>query len=162
MSKTVGLIANIRRFVPSDIPLKIYYSLIFPYAHYGIVAWGQAVETHMKKILLLQKCVLRLIFYGMEYTAHTIPLSISTNILPVNMLYHKTAAAKCMMYPLALHLLKYQIFLLNLRKSTHTIRDFLMLAIIMATNQGLINNFLRFQDLVLKYGIIFHVIALLA
>lgn len=71
ISKTVGVIANIRRFVPSDALLKIYYSLIFPYIHYGIVTGGQAAKTHMNKILLLQKRVLRFI-YGMEYTAHTI------------------------------------------------------------------------------------------
>ena len=93
VSKTVGIIVNIRRFVPSDILLKIYYSLIFPYTHYGIVAWGQAAETHMNKIILLQKRVLRFI-YGMEYRAHTIPLFISANILPVNMLYLKPVAAQ--------------------------------------------------------------------
>ena len=146
ISKTVGIIANIRRFVPSDILLKISYSLIFPYTHYGIVAWGQAAETHMSKILLLQKRVLRFI-YRMEYRAHTIPLFISANILPINMLYLKMWMLKCMMYHLALHPLKYQISLLNLRKSTHIIQDFLMLAIIMSTNQGLINNFLHFQRL---------------
>ena len=32
-----------------------------------------------------------------------------------------------------------------------------MLAIITSTNQGLINNFLHFQGLSLKFGIIFHV-----
>ena len=70
-----------------------HYSLIFPYTHYGIVPWRQAAETHMNKILLLQKRVLRLI-YGMEYRVHTIPLFISANILPVNMLYHKNLAAQ--------------------------------------------------------------------
>ena len=47
----------------------------------------------MNKILLLQKRVLRFI-YGVEYRAHTIPLFISANVLPVNMLYLKTVASQ--------------------------------------------------------------------
>ena len=93
ISKTVGVIANIRRFVPSDKLLKIYYSLIFPYIHYSIVTWGQAAETQMSKILLLQKRVLRFI-NGMKYRAHTIPLFIPANILPVIMMYLKSVAAQ--------------------------------------------------------------------
>ena len=97
ISKTVGVIANIRRFVPADILLKIYGSIIFPYLQYGIAFWGQAAETHMNKILLLQKRVLRFI-YGKEYHTHSVPL-ILANILPVNMLYIKKVA--CLMRDLS-------------------------------------------------------------
>ena len=47
---------------------------------------GQAAETHMNKILLLQKRILCFI-YSKEYRAHTIPQFTSANILPVSILY---------------------------------------------------------------------------
>ena len=45
ISKTVGLLAKLRHFVPRQILLKIYQSLIYPYVTYGLAAWGQAADT---------------------------------------------------------------------------------------------------------------------
>ena len=66
IGKTVGVIANIRRFVPVEILLKNYCSLIFQYIRYGIAAWGQAAETHTNKILRLQRRVLRAFREGIQ------------------------------------------------------------------------------------------------
>ena len=54
ISKSVGLIAKLRHFVPRSILINIYQSLIYPYLTYGITAWGQACKTHLDKILILQ------------------------------------------------------------------------------------------------------------
>ena len=40
ISKTVGLLAKLRHFVPRQILLKIYQSLIYPYITYGLAALG--------------------------------------------------------------------------------------------------------------------------
>ena len=45
ISKTVGLLVKLRHFVPRQILLKIYQSLIYPYITYGLAAWGQAADT---------------------------------------------------------------------------------------------------------------------
>ena len=45
ISKTVSLLAKLRHFVPRQILLKIYQSLIYPYITYGLAAWGQAADT---------------------------------------------------------------------------------------------------------------------
>ena len=66
IGKTVGVIANIRRFVPVEILLKNYCSLIFQYIRYGIAAWGEAAETHTTEILRLQKRVLRAFREGIQ------------------------------------------------------------------------------------------------
>ena len=60
ISKTVGLLPKLRHFVPRQILLKIYQSLIYPYITYGLAARGQAAKTHLHKILLLQKRALRI------------------------------------------------------------------------------------------------------
>ena len=39
--KTVGLLAKLRHFVPRQILLKIYQSLIYLYITYGLAAWAK-------------------------------------------------------------------------------------------------------------------------
>ena len=89
ISKSVGLLAKLRHFVPQQILLKIYQSLIYPYIIYGLAAWGQAAKTHLNKILLLQKRALRIINFS-DRCDHAIPLFIDANILPINFLYYQT------------------------------------------------------------------------
>ena len=47
VTKTIGIIAKLRHFVPRHVPLTLYCSLILPYISYGICAWGHAAETHL-------------------------------------------------------------------------------------------------------------------
>ena len=51
-SKTVGLIAKLRHFVPQHTLLNIYRALILPYLSYGLIVWGQASKTHLTKNLI--------------------------------------------------------------------------------------------------------------
>ena len=53
ISKGIGIIARLRHLVPFSTLLNIYRSLIEPYISYGFVAWGQAVNTHLNKIVTL-------------------------------------------------------------------------------------------------------------
>ena len=91
ISKIIGIIARLRHHVPLNTLLQIYRSLIFPYTLYGILAWGQASQCELKKILILQKRALRLIFFASN-RSHAIPLFVASNILPVNMLYFETVS----------------------------------------------------------------------
>ena len=47
ISKTVGIIARLRYYVPTSVLLTIYQCLIFPYLSHGIVAWGHAAQTYI-------------------------------------------------------------------------------------------------------------------
>ena len=73
ISKTIGIITKLRHFVPSSVLLNIYTSLITPYITYGLITWGTASKTYLHKILLLQKRVLRLIYF-VDKKDHAIPL----------------------------------------------------------------------------------------
>ena len=64
ISKSLGIISRLRHFVPTDTLLSIYRSLIQPYIIYGIAVWGQAAQTNLDKLLILQKRALRLIHLG--------------------------------------------------------------------------------------------------
>ena len=55
VSKSVGLLYKIRNFVDIKIIKTLYYSLVYPHLIYAIEVWGSANETHLNKILILQK-----------------------------------------------------------------------------------------------------------
>ena len=92
ISKIFGVIARLRHFVPLCTLLNIYSSLLFPYLSYGLAVWGQAAKTHLQKPLVLQKRVLRLMYF-FEPRAHAVSLFITSNILPINMLYVETISS---------------------------------------------------------------------
>ena len=53
--------AQFRHSVPL---IKIYRSLIFPSTYYGIAARGQAAQVYFRKMFILQKRALRLMFFA--------------------------------------------------------------------------------------------------
>ena len=50
--------------VSCHVLLTLYRSLIVPYISYGICAWCHAAETHLHKLLVLQKRALRLMVFA--------------------------------------------------------------------------------------------------
>ena len=91
ISKTVGLISKLRHSIPRHILLYIYQTLIHPHLNYGLAARGQASKTSLNKILILQKKVLRMMYFT-DIREHAIPLFIDADILPVSFMYYKTMA----------------------------------------------------------------------
>ena len=49
VSRTVGVVARLRHFVPRTTLLNIYQSLILPYYTFGLAAWSQPAKTHLQK-----------------------------------------------------------------------------------------------------------------
>ena len=91
LSKVIGVIARLRHFVPFPTLHSIYQSLMFPYLSYSLVVWGQAPQSHLNKILVLQKRALRIMYFS-NSRAHAVPLFVSANILPLNLLYFETVS----------------------------------------------------------------------
>ena len=63
IGRTIGIIARLRHFIPLSTLLTIYRSLVAPYLTYSVIAWGQAANTNLLKILILQKRALRLMHF---------------------------------------------------------------------------------------------------
>ena len=72
ISKTIGIIAKLRHYVPLSIIVKLYQSLIFPFLSYGISSWGQASQSTQDKLLLLQKRAIRFMNFSPK-CEHAIP-----------------------------------------------------------------------------------------
>ena len=88
IGKTIGMIAKLRHFIPSSVLTSIYKSLILPYFTYGLIAWGNASKNYLNKIVVLQKRVLRLIYF-VDKKEHAIPLFVNAKILPITFLYYE-------------------------------------------------------------------------
>ena len=86
ISRSVGIIAKMRHYIPRHLLLNLYHALIAPYLNYGICAWSNCPQTHLNKILVLQKRALRLIYFS-KPRDHAIPFFIESNCLPLQSLF---------------------------------------------------------------------------
>ena len=89
VSKSIGLLFKIRLFVNSRLLKILYYSLVYPYLIYAVEVWGSADNTHLNKILILQKRIVRLMTFSEkklnDYSlVPSDPLFIKTEILKVH------------------------------------------------------------------------------
>ena len=69
---------------------QLYYSIIYPYISYAILAWGSAYKSHIKKIQTKQNHAIRLIFFARtlgKLTESALPLFNLLDVLTVNNVY---------------------------------------------------------------------------
>ena len=61
ISKSINIIAKLKRHVPNKSLTSIYYALIYPYLTYGCVLWGNNYEAAISQVVKLQNKALRII-----------------------------------------------------------------------------------------------------
>lgn len=86
LHKSLGLIYRASSFLPEQLLILLYNSLVNSKIVYCLESWGNAPQTHLNKILVIQKKVIRTIFKKPP-TEHTVPLFQKAFILPVQQLY---------------------------------------------------------------------------
>ena len=82
ITKCLGILNRLKHFVPSNILLLIYNSLILSHINYGLLSWGY----DSKKIFNLQKRAIRIIAKSRS-KSHTDPLFKYLNLLKVKDLH---------------------------------------------------------------------------
>ena len=80
ISKSIGIIHKLNKFLPSNILKLIYSSLIHPYLIYGLEAWFGTFKNNTNKISVSQKKAIRAI-NNLDYNDHTNEYFKSLNIL---------------------------------------------------------------------------------
>ena len=70
ISKSVGLLHKLNKFLPPKILKIVYTSFIHPYLSYGIEAWHGTFKNWTQKIFILQKKAIRAL-NKLEYNHHT-------------------------------------------------------------------------------------------
>ena len=58
----------------------LYYSLVYPYLYYYACVWGLTYHSNLKRLVTLQKCVVRTISRS-AFDAHTDPIFKSLKFL---------------------------------------------------------------------------------
>ena len=85
IAKGIGIIRKARPLLNKRALTNLYHTFIYPYLIYCVEVWGSAKYDHLSPILLLQKKIIRLITFS-ERLAHTEPLFLQLNILPIDKL----------------------------------------------------------------------------
>ena len=86
ISRNTGVINRLKTHIPPSSLFTLYSSLILPYIHYGILAWGNTHRTLLEKLLTQQKKVLRIIC-NVPSRSHTNSLFSKHKILKIVDLY---------------------------------------------------------------------------
>ena len=60
ISKTHGIFYRLK-FLPQNVLLILYYSLLYPYLYYGIESWGTCCKSVLDPLYIVQKKVVRII-----------------------------------------------------------------------------------------------------
>ena len=85
IAKGIGIIRKARPLLNKRALTNLYHTFIYPYLIYCVEVWDSAKYVHLSPILLLQKKIIRLITFS-ERLAHTEPLFLQLNILPIDKL----------------------------------------------------------------------------
>ena len=86
ISRALFMIRQAKHFLPVASLRTLYFAMIHPHISYGILAWGNATQTTLKRTITLQKRALRTI-NNVSYNSHTDPLFKKSNILKLNDLF---------------------------------------------------------------------------
>jgi hypothetical protein len=55
ISKSIGILHKLKSYVPSELMVNLYYSLVYPYIIYCNIIWGGTYSSHLHPLFLLQK-----------------------------------------------------------------------------------------------------------
>ena len=71
--REIGILSKIRHYITRDILKSLYYTLIYPFLIYGLIAWGNTYNTTLQPIYILQKKAVRVITFS-SFDHHSNPL----------------------------------------------------------------------------------------
>ena len=80
ISKSIGILLKIRKFLQNNTMRNIYFTCIYPYLIDCIEVWGNSQQTHLDPLIKIQTKSIQTITFS-HYLAHTEPLFERLNIL---------------------------------------------------------------------------------
>jgi len=86
VSRALFTIRQLKFTLPKESLRTLYFSLIHPHLVYGILAWGNATLSVLRKIEIVQKRALRTI-HGKHFKSHTDPLFKQSGIVKISDLH---------------------------------------------------------------------------
>ena len=123
ISKSFFAIRKARHVLSRKHLTTLYYSLVYPYLAYGVTLWGSTYPTHLSKIIIRQKKVVRIIA-GAHYNAHTGPIFRNMRLLKLEDIYKLQVSRYVFSYIAGLYYHQhYHSFLHLARTHMDTVRD---------------------------------------
>ena len=80
LAKSVGIINKVKHYLPKQVLMTLYYTLVYPYLTYCCAVWSSNYQSNLSRIIIYQKKVVRIITRS-EYDAHTTPIFRQLRIL---------------------------------------------------------------------------------
>ena len=90
ISRTVGVINRLKKYIPENALLTIYNTPIIPHLNYGILTW----RFNSERILKIQKKTVRSITLS-KYNAHTEPIFKTFKLLKINAIFKSQTLKIC-------------------------------------------------------------------
>ena len=95
ISRGIGIITRVNPFVNKKCLSNLYHAFIYPYLLYCLEVWGNALDSPIKPLCLLQNKAIRIINFP-HYEVSSDPIYITLDILPLQK--HVTHRIALMMY----------------------------------------------------------------
>ena len=92
VSKSIGLLFKLNHFLPKNVLLTLYNTLILPYYNYGIIFWYNSPLENLNRITVTQKKAVRAICQ-LGFNEHTNGYFKDLNILKIEDLYKMNLCA---------------------------------------------------------------------
>ena len=89
ISRSIGVLYKVRPFVSTKLLTDLYYAIIYPFLLYGILIWGNACQTSLTPLHMLQKRFVRMATFNDHPQlvpgplVHASPLFHKLNILTI-------------------------------------------------------------------------------
>ena len=83
ISRAIGVLSRLRHFIPVNILINLYNTLILPHISYCTIVWGHCSQTLINKLFVLQKRAIRIITNSHPRTPSK-ALFMKYNILPIH------------------------------------------------------------------------------
>ena len=81
--RSVDILSKLRYFLNTKTFLSLYYTLVEPFFHYCVIAWGNAYQSTLQPLFHLQKKAIRIITFS-SFTEHSSPLFKGLNVLKLS------------------------------------------------------------------------------
>ena len=80
IKRSVGILSKLRYYISINILINLYYTLIYPFLIYGIIAWGNTYPSTLHPLYILQKKAMKIITFS-KFDEHSSPLFKHLNII---------------------------------------------------------------------------------
>ena len=123
LSKAAGIMYKARPSLNVETLKCVYYSFVYPYLYYGIIAWGNTYESYLSIINTVHKRIIRTMASARKYE-HTEPIFSRFKLLTFQQIYkYNCAMFMFKRFHLLLPVCFNEMFRLNIDVHTHHTRQ---------------------------------------